>query len=38
LPLPLPVLRGTAVEVVIVLIGQIRGQRVVLNRIGGEPS
>src|ERR1017187_6689334 len=38
LPLPRPVLRGTAVEVMIVLIGQIRGQRVVLNRIGGDPS
>ena len=38
LPLPLLVLRGTAVEVMVVFIGQIRGQGVVLNRISGEPS
>src|ERR1017187_7836312 len=38
LPLPRPVLRGAAVEVVVVLIGQVREQGVVLDGIRGEPS
>src|ERR1017187_4198113 len=37
-PLPACLLLGAAVEVMIVLIGQIRGQRVAVNRIGGDPS
>src|ERR1039457_4382938 len=37
-PLPACVLLGAAVEVMIVLIGQICGQRVAVNRIGGDPS
>src|ERR1035438_2172771 len=36
-PLPVCVLLGAAVEVMIVLIGQIGGQRVAVNRIGGDP-
>src|ERR1700733_6318461 len=38
LPLSRLVLRGTTVEVMVVLIGKIRGQRIVLERIGGEPG
>src|ERR1035437_1820839 len=36
LPLQRPVLRGTTVEATVALIGQIRGQCVVLDRISGE--
>src|ERR1039458_4130764 len=37
-PLPACLLLGAAVEVMIVLIGQIGGQRVAVTRIGGDPS
>jgi hypothetical protein len=37
LPLPRPVLRGTAIEIMVVSIGKIGGQCVVLNGISSEP-